>query len=94
MEGLGGSFWSPNLPKTQKNHDLKTLFWEEVFSETFFNDSVRFSEVWGPSEPLKSWFSHRRYCNFDKITFFPPGGVPEPIVDNYGAILGGFGPPN
>ncbi len=92
--GLGGLFWSPNLPKTQKNHDLKTLFGEEVFSETFFKDSVRFSEVWGPSEPLKSWFSHGRYCNFEKIMFFPPGAAPEAFWGNSGPISGDLGPQN
>ena len=40
FEDLGGSFWDPNLPKTLKNHDLKTLFGEEAFSETFLNDSA------------------------------------------------------
>ena len=43
LEGLGVSFWSRNCPKTRRNHDLKTVFGEEVFSETFFMDSVRFS---------------------------------------------------
>ena len=29
-----------------------------------------FSEVWGPSEPLKSWFSRGRYCIFLRILSF------------------------
>ena len=45
LEGLWGSFWSPNSPETQKNHDLKTHVLEDVFSETFFNDFERFSDI-------------------------------------------------
>ena len=37
--GLGESFWNQNLPRTLKNSDLKTLFLEEAFSESFFIDS-------------------------------------------------------
>ena len=66
----------------------------EAFSVAFFNDSVRFGQISGPSEPLKSWFSHGRYCNFEEIVFFPPGGVPEVIFWNSGPILGDFGPQN
>ena len=40
LGGLGVSFWSQNLPQIQKNHDLKTCFLREAFSEAFFYDSV------------------------------------------------------
>ena len=83
LEGLWGSFWSPNSPETQKNHDLKTHVLEDVFSETFFNDFERFSDILGPSEPLKSSKSHGRYCIFAKIAFFTPRGVPRAIVDDF-----------
>ena len=77
-----------------KNRDLKSLLFREPFSDAFLKDLMRFGQIPGPSEPLKSWFSHGRYCNFEKITFFSPGGVPEVIFWNSGPILGDLGPRN
>ena len=77
-----------------KNHDLKTFFLLDAFADAFFNNSDGFLSISGPSEPLKSWFSHGKYCNFEKITFFPPGGAPEAFFKNSGSILGDLGPQN
>ena len=51
---LEGAFGSQNGSIMLKNRDPKTVFSREAFSEVFFKDSVRFLQISGPSEPLKS----------------------------------------